>query len=590
MRKKIISEDEIKRYKDLMGYNSKKSNGLLSENHNTFLVEVFDKEYLSEDDRIRSLHLTAIDEQNKKRVNKNINLGIGKLRYTKSPSSSKGYAKSGSLEQDGSDPYSNNFNVGSAYQSLFGLAVQDRIKKSSEKNFNLIYNYMVNGKKVNRDDFEKDSRGIVMNYDGNIGRWEQLNGDNLRGLGGKFRTIYRVLKDEKSVINKLVQTSKFQTQLTIWEEIKKNDPAYAADIIMYVLINKWVERVVLKKMGESTRIPDEEIVYEKEGTEGNTPGDKSGEPGEEESFVELQGADFGLDSQGVNNLYLDNMSKADTRVKTRITEEIINEILEVLQNIPETVEAKKIISKVQGRKKITWRACVNSISGNASASRFRNTSPADKLTFKQLAELRLNNAKDYLISELMVKYQMPWCKKEPIIKLNPNGSNGDGTSGPNPPKDLGYYIPKGEYPMTKACSYDVDECKINGILVKRDECGLPHSNKKSYDQYKYTNLNVEVAFNFDLMDLEEPFKDPPIDDKKEGGKESTPPIEDRLPKEEVQSSDKTYSADFYGGEKFTEIKRKLTWKWAKLKRKGGGVTLGGESYIGRKVKTIKCYF
>jgi hypothetical protein len=65
---------------------------------------------------------------------------------------------------------------------------------------------MVNGKKVNRDDFEKDSRGIVMNYDGNIGWWEQLNGDNLRGLGGKFRTIYRVLKDEKSVINKLVQT------------------------------------------------------------------------------------------------------------------------------------------------------------------------------------------------------------------------------------------------------------------------------------------------------------------------------------------------------------------------------------------------
>jgi hypothetical protein len=583
MRKKIISEDEIKRYKDLMGYNSKKSNGLLSENHNTFLVEVFDKEHLSEDDRIRSLHLTAIDEQNKKRVNKNINLGIGKLRYTKSPSSSKGYAKSGSL-----DPKEGlgSFAIGYAYQSLYGKNRQSQIKEyNTEEDAKLIYDYMINGKKVSKNDFN-DFRAY--NF---IDRAEnQISGDNLRGFGGKFRTIYQVLKDEKAVINKLVQTSKFQTQLTIWEDIKINDPAYAADIIMYVLLNKWVERVVLKKMGVSTRIPDEEIVYEKEGTEGSTPGDESSEPGEEESFVELQGADFGLDSQGVDNLYLDNMSKADTRVKTKINEEIINPILEVLQNIPETVEAKKIISKVQGKKKITWRACVNSISGNASASRFRNTSPADKLTFKQLAELRLNNAKDYLISELMVKYQMPWCKKEPIIKLNPNGSNGDGTSGPNPPKDLGYYIPKGEYPMTKACSYDVDECKINGILVKRDECGLPHSNKKSYDKYKYTNLNVEVAFNFDLMDLEEPFKDPPIDDKKEGGKESTPPIEDRLPKEEVQSSDKTYSADFYGGEKFTEIKRRLTWKWAKLKRKGGGVKLGGESYIGRKVKTIKCYF
>jgi hypothetical protein len=124
MRKKIISEDEIKRYKDLMGYNSKKSNGLLSENHNTFLVEVFDKEYLSEDDRIRSLHLTAIDEQNKKRVNKNINLGIGKLRYTKSPSSSKGYAKSGSL-----DPKEGlgSFAIGYAYQSLYGKNRQKKM-------------------------------------------------------------------------------------------------------------------------------------------------------------------------------------------------------------------------------------------------------------------------------------------------------------------------------------------------------------------------------------------------------------------------------------------------------------------------------
>ena len=90
--------------------------------------------------------------------------------------------------------------------------------------------------------------------------------------------------------------------------------------------------------------------------------------------------------------------------------------------------------------------------------------------------------------------------------------------------------------------------------------------------------------------MDEPFENPPIDNKKEGGKESTPPIKDELPKKEVESSDKTYSADFYGGEKFTEVKRRLRWKWAKLKRKGGGVKLGGESYIGRKVKTIKCYF
>ena len=583
MRKKIISEDEIKRYKDLMGYNSKKSNGLLSENNNTFLVEVFNKEFLSEDDRIRSLHLTAIDEQKNKRVSKNINLGIGKLRYTKSPSSSKGYAKSGSL-----DPKEDlaSFAVGYAYQSLYGKNRQSQIEEyNTEEDAKLIYDYMINGKKVSKNDFN-DFRAY--NF---IDRAEnQISGDNLRGFGGKFRTIYKVLKDEKAVINKLVQTSKFQTQLTIWSEIKESDPAYAADIITFVLVNKWVERVVLKKMGESTRIPDEEIVYEKEGSEGSTPGDKSGEPGEEELFVELQGADFGLSSQGVDNLYLDNMSKADTRVKTKINEEIINPILEVLQNIPETTEAKKLLAKVKGKKKITWRACVNSISGNASASRFRNTDLAKNLTFKQLAELRLNNAKNYLIAELMVKYQMPWCKKEPIINLNPNGSNGDGSSGPNPPLSVGYFVPKGEYPMTPACFPDSNECKLNGVLVKRNECGEPYKNRKEYDQHKYTNLNVEVAFNFDLMDLDEPFENPPIDNKKEGGKESTPPIKDELPKKEVESSDKTYSADFYGGEKFTEVKRRLRWKWAKLKRKGGGVKLGGESYIGRKVKTIKCYF
>jgi hypothetical protein len=62
---------------------------------------------------------------------------------------------------------------------------------------------------------------------------------------------------------------------------------------------------------------------------------------------------------------------------------------------------------MKGKIKFTWRGCVNSINFTSSASRFRNskgaTCDASKLTFLELSRLRAENAKNYIIKELVEK-------------------------------------------------------------------------------------------------------------------------------------------------------------------------------------------
>ena len=181
---------------------------------------------------------------------------------------------------------------------------------------------------------------------------------------------------------------------------------------------------------------------------------------------------------------------------------------------------------------------------------------------------------------------MAWCTGKPIINLNYQGSNGDGTSGPNPPLNLGYYIPKGENPMSPAAPPDKTEYTINGKLVKRDECGAPLAKKSDYDKFKYTIINVDAAFNFELMEPETPEVTEPNKTTTPEDKSETPGDEKVEPKVEVKSESQWYSADFYGEEEITEIKRKWRWRWTgfKTKRK----KMNGESWIGRKVKTVIC--
>jgi hypothetical protein len=585
--KNILSEEELNRYKDLMNYNSKKSQGLLSENKD-FLFEAYSKEFISEEDRIRNMHLDAIEEQKKKkRVYKNVDLGPFDVTYSKSPSYSKGYKESGSLDQySGDASIGSNYGLGKVYQSIFGKKVQEYIKSKSENDYRLIYGYMVLGKNFRPEQLENSRfyfTYIKRNY-------EMAKSGRLDKIGGKFLTIHQILKDEKIVRKKLIQFERFQQQVAIWEEIKKNDPAYAADIITYVKYNDWVERVVLKRYDDSEIIPDDEIVKETDPTKNVTEPEETEKEPEESGGIPMMGADFGVSGSGNNNLYVDNCFKVDAKTKDKINSDIIQPILDVLSNIPETVDNKKLISKMmKGKIKFTWRGCVNSINFTSSASRFRNskgaTCDASKLTFLELSRLRAENAKNYIIKELVEKNKMAWCKGTPIINLNYEGDNGDGTSGPNPPNGFSY-IAKGENKMTPNADPTKDVFNFNGRVIKRDECGAPLAKKSDYDKYKYTIINVDAAFNFELMEPEVPEVTEPNKTTTPEDKSQTPGDEKVEPKVEVKSETLSYSADFYGEEEITEIKRKLRFRWTgfkRLKKKQSG-----ESWIGRKVKTVIC--
>ena len=151
----------------------------------------------------------------------------------------------------------------------------------------------------------------------------------------------------------------------------------------------------------------------------------------------------------------------------------------------------------------------------ASASRLRNGGRAATLSFKQLSEKRLETGKAIMIRELSAigvlidgntKYYFDTDAKP--TDTNPMG-NGDGSSGPNPPKGKGF-IAKGNFPMSPNCGPNDPSCTLNGETVLRTECGTPHTNILEYDKYKFINGSVKLIFNDDY----EPDKKP-IDPKKE---------------------------------------------------------------------------
>ena len=104
---------------------------------------------------------------------------------------------------------------------------------------------------------------------------------------------------------------------------------------------------------------------------------------------------------------------------------------------------------------------------NSSASRFRNTGDAEQYSFAQLSKLRNDWVKEFIMQRLDQLGITVWCSTQNNIQQNINGVNGDGTSGPNPPKQLPF-IPKGQSSMKPASS---DE-------TKRNEFGEPLATKE----------------------------------------------------------------------------------------------------------------
>lgn len=182
-----------------------------------------------------------------------------------------------------------------------------------------------------------------------------------------------------------------------------------------------------------------------------------------------------------------------------------------------TLIEKIIIDNPGVRPTIVNQVSVNGKETNStysistSASRFRNTGIAENMTFAELSQKRAESVDAYIREQLGSLVEFP----QPVI--NSAGSNGDGSSGPNPPEGFAFVTKDG---------------KVNKTDNKgRDDFGAQLRNKEDYEQFKYCNLIFAISFG------EESGKQPSpsgkilgpfsilIDDDKERKRIKIPPIE-----------------------------------------------------------------
>ncbi len=149
---------------------------------------------------------------------------------------------------------------------------------------------------------------------------------------------------------------------------------------------------------------------------------------------------------------------------------------------PEAIESynQNILSKVNIAKEQFPNAIISlkSLDIQTSASRYRNTGRASDLTFQELSGYRNNSAKDYIINSLKENGVTETDTVTPTQQYL--GSNGDGTTGPNPPEPNAY-VNGGNVKMNTTSS------------EPRNQFGEPHATPEEYNQYKYLKVKIVLA-------------------------------------------------------------------------------------------------
>jgi hypothetical protein len=160
--------------------------------------------------------------------------------------------------------------------------------------------------------------------------------------------------------------------------------------------------------------------------------------------------------------------------------------------------------------KMQWKAYLQELFLYSSCSRFINTKGAENMSFQELSKKRLETGRDYII-ETFKKIGVI-IDDSTVINLDymankservPFG-NGDGSSGPNPPLNIGSFVPLGNYPMTKKCNKTDKECYIDDQLVERDQLGTPLSTKEDYNKFKFIKGYMNVVLNGQKSYIVEP--------------------------------------------------------------------------------------
>jgi hypothetical protein len=168
---------------------------------------------------------------------------------------------------------------------------------------------------------------------------------------------------------------------------------------------------------------------------------------------------------------------------------------------------------------------ITKINIESSCSRYRNTAPSESLSWAELAYKRVGVFSKYVkaAAEKVSENNKEFVDKIlSVTELGYFGSNGDGTSGPDPDKNdagetvrKGYYVKKG----TKSQFVDVKEgdlTMINVVDITPGENGAPvlgetpkkvkaknvngsdvdkaPSSPKDYDQFRFFQITMEGSF------------------------------------------------------------------------------------------------
>jgi hypothetical protein len=160
-----------------------------------------------------------------------------------------------------------------------------------------------------------------------------------------------------------------------------------------------------------------------------------------------------------------------------ITEDFKNRLLEEVISPLKEIQKDMVFNPIDKNEP---KFFLRKMDIQTSCSRFRNSEDAKDLTFSQLSEKRNNAAKSFILSELEKLGIL--IDKDTEITQDWKGKNGDGSSGPNPPKS---------FIMTKSGK----ESDIVKDESYRDHFGKTIENKKGYDTFKYCIAGLEIVMN-----------------------------------------------------------------------------------------------
>jgi hypothetical protein len=236
-----------------------------------------------------------------------------------------------------------------------------------------------------------------------------------------------------------------------------------------------------------------------------------------------------------STFFEDNKWSPTADFEARLNQEVIQPLMEIAAEMkynPKDTEPKFFLKAIDIK---------------TSCSRFRNSGDAANMTFAQLSKARNDAALKFIKSKLQAVGIL--VDGDTVITQNSSGGNGDGSSGPNPPKPA--TIPG-----------NGRETSIVKDETKRDDFGSVIQNKTAYDKFKYCIAGLEIIANTNWKNTPAPDTDKSNDE---------PDFETVT----IPIPTKNYGISFYSKSKFIGFnfrlpKLQIFWRKRSRTQQGGG--------------------